>query len=383
MSNETQRAAMGALLTILRQEVGGLPGSCPGVDLLPQVLELAKEHSLDHLVANAYSKAGLLGSDEASEACRQCFMLSFYRSQQQSHVLTQVCQTLKGLQIPHIPLKGAVIRNFYPQSWMRSSCDIDILIHPQDAQKAIDALETLGYRFEKSTSIHDHSLFSPEGIHLELHFSLIQEECLSQANQLLAEAWAYTKATGAELTEEMFLLYHVAHMAKHFIMGGCGIRPFLDLWLLRQKLAADAQALEELLRQAQLWNFYLSALELVEVWFEGKPHSPTTQGMEDFLLQGGSYGTQANVYAIRAAGGESRLQSFLKLMFMSRANLEYMYPQLEGRPALLPYYQVKRWFGFFSKARRSNLKRLTNARSTVTKTKANTTANLLNQLGLE
>ena len=377
-----KQSTQNALFAILQQEVGGAPGSCPGPELLPSVLALAKKHSLEHLVASAYSKAGLLGKDPISEECRQCFMLSFYRNQQQEYVLTQVCQVLQKLQIPHIPLKGAVVRRYYPQGWMRSSCDIDILIHPEDTQRVMDTLLELGYRLEKSTSIHDHSLFSPQGIHLELHFSLLQEECLAQANVLLEQAWAYTLDNGRELTGEMFLLYHVAHMAKHFIMGGCGIRPFLDLWLLRKKLPVDPRLLEDLLRQARLLDFYRALLEVVEVWFENKPHSDLTLGMEAYILQGGSYGTQANVYAVRAAGGESRLQSYLKLMFMSRANLEYLYPRLERHPWLLPYYQVKRWFGFFSKHRRSNLKQLTNARHGVTQSQAGSTADLLAQIGL-
>ncbi len=374
-----------ALFSILQQELGGrpCPRECFDGPLLAPMLELAKKHDLAHLVANACTNAGVLGSDEVSEAYRKEFMVAFYKSQQQSHALEQVSRQFDGLGIPYIPLKGAVIRRFYPQSWMRSSCDIDILIRPSDTQGALGCLTELGYRLQKDTSNHDYSLFSPQGVHLELHFSLIQEACPKKANLLLEQAWAYSLPNGRELTGEMFILYHIAHMAKHFILGGCGIRPFLDLWVLREQMPVDAKALEALLLEADLLEFYRGVQAVVEVWFENKPHTQVTAQMEEFILTGGVYGTQANAFAVRAAGGESRLKTFWRLMFMSRANLEYLYPRLERYPLLMPYYQVKRWFGLFSKKRRTRLKRLTDTRSAVTKTQASSTANLLAKLGLE
>lgn len=385
MKENVQISAENALFFILQQELGGrpCPAACFDSRIREPLLELAQKHDLAHIAANACINAGILGQDEASEAYRKAFMLAFYKSQQQSHALEQVSRAFDKLPIPYIPLKGSVIRRFYPQSWMRSSCDIDILIKPSDSRKAIDCLLELGYQLQRDTSSHDYSLFSPEGVHLELHFSLMQEEGLEKANPLLEKAWEYVLSNCRELTGEMFLLYHVAHMAKHFIMGGCGIRPFLDLWVLRGKMAVDIPRLESMLREAGLLEFYRAVNETVDVWFENKPHSHTTAGIQEYILTGGVYGTWANAFAVRAAGGESRLKSFGRLMFMSRANLEYMYPRLERYPLLMPYYQVKRWFGFFSKTRRTHLKRLTDTRGSVTKTQAGSTADLLAKLGLE
>ncbi len=37
------------------------------------------------------------------------------------------------------------------------------------------------------------------------------------------------------MTEEFFLFHQITHATYHFISGGCGIRPFIDLALLLQK----------------------------------------------------------------------------------------------------------------------------------------------------
>lgn len=66
-------------------------------------------------------------------------------------------------------------------------------------KKQLNVYVTLGYKLQKSTSIHDYSLFSPLGVHLELHFSLIQEDCLEKANYILENAWDYTINVNANI----------------------------------------------------------------------------------------------------------------------------------------------------------------------------------------
>ena len=351
------------------------------------VLNLAERHDIAHIVASAYSKAGLLGKDDFSEKYRKKVMMAFYRSEQKKYVLSEISRAFDGIEIVYVPLKGSVICHYYPETWMRSSCDIDILIKDNDSEKAIKCLCDLGYKLQKSTSIHDFSLFSPLGVHLELHFSLIQEDCLEKANSILENAWDYTindseHSFRKELTNEMLVFYHVAHMAKHFIKGGCGIRPFIDLWIMKRKIDLDSTILENLLSEAQLLEFYYSICEVVNVWFENKSHSNVTFGIEEYILKGGVYGSINNAAVISAATGESKAESFFKLMFMSRECLAILYPKLERYPMLYPFYQVKRWFRIFSRSKRNKIKHLTGIRNSVTKEEISSTVELLTHLGL-
>lgn len=351
------------------------------------VLDLAEKHDIAHIVASAYSKAGLLGKDELSEKYRKKVMMAFYRSEQKKYVLSEVSRAFDDIGIVYVPLKGSVICHYYPETWMRSSCDIDILIKENEAEKAIKCLCNLGYKLQKSTSIHDYSLFSPLGVHLELHFTLMQEDCLEKANKLLENVWDYTVNNSEhsfrkELTNEMLVFYHVAHMAKHFIKGGCGIRPFIDLWIMKRKIEFDSTILESLLSEAQLLDFYYSICEVVNVWFENKSHCSVTLGIEEYILKGGVYGTINNAAVISAATGESKAKSFSKLMFMSRESLAILYPNLERYPMLYPFYQVKRWFRIFNRSKRNKIKHLTGIRNSVTKDEITSTVELLNQLGL-
>ena len=139
-----------------------------------------------------------------------------------------------------------------------------------------------------------------------------------------------------KMTNEMFMFYHIVHMANHFVYGGCGVRPFLDLWLLEKKMDFDREELVRLFKQTSLESFYVSACALASVWMDNLPHSDITAQMEQFILTGGVYGTVSNSATIKAAKGQSKLRSFMKLMFLSRENLEITYPRLKKHPILLP-----------------------------------------------
>lgn len=381
------------LLSILREEIGGNEisehvKSELSSEICSKLYILSEKHDIAHIVAAAFSRMGLLGKDEISLKFNRRLMSAVYRREQMNCVLKQVCDILEKSEIPHIPLKGSVLCQYYPQTWMRTSCDVDILIHKNDSEKAIKSLCELGYELQKTTSVHDYSLFSPGGVHLELHFSLMQEEHLATANTVLESVWDYAvpeveSAYRMNLTNEMFVLYHMAHMAKHFIHGGCGIRPFMDLWIMKSKMPVETDRLHRILQDAQLLDFYKSACDLAAVWFGNCPHSMITKQMESFILTGGVYGTINNSAVMKAATGETKARSFMKLLILSREGLEILYPKLEKYPMLMPYYQVKRWFGVFRKKRRDRIKHITSVRNSVSREDAESAANLLESLGLD
>ena len=75
--------------------------------------------------------------------------------------------------IDYIPLKGSVLREYYRNPPMRTSCDIDILVPKDKVDAAASALVTAcGYTIN-GRSGHDISMTAKNGQHLELHFALM------------------------------------------------------------------------------------------------------------------------------------------------------------------------------------------------------------------
>jgi len=243
-------------------------------------------------------------------------------------------------------LKGSVIRKYYPEPWMRTSCDIDVLVHENDIEKAMSFLVKKSGAACKTKGSHDVGLFL-NSVHIELHYSLIESDVVGKADIPLQNVWNYAQqieqTSQYTLNEEMFYYYHIAHMAKHFIHGGCGIRPFIDLWLYNRVNTGNTDKRNELLLEGGLVKFSEKTEKLSSVWVEGKKHDITTQEMEGFILRGGVYGTFDNSVIIQQSKKRGKFYYVLSRIFLPYKTLTKYYPKLKRRKWLLPFYEVKRW----------------------------------------
>jgi hypothetical protein len=187
---------------------------------------------------------------------------------------------------------------------------------------------------------------------VELHFDLVEEYIAQNANEVLNRVWdnvtLYDKSLYRyEMSDSYFYFYHIAHMAKHFEIGGCGIRTFLDLWILDHMENVDQAARDRLLELGGLLQFAESSRKLSRVWFGGEEMDDLLSQMQDFILRGGIYGTAENRVALHQSNKGGRLGYILSRIFIPFAKLKRYYPILEKHPWLMPVMQVRRWFMLF------------------------------------
>ena len=346
------------LFSLIRREVCG--GEAPAEiakglspEQLSALYSLSDRHDLAHLVASALDACGALPADsEISAKFRKKQMLAVFRHQQMDYELRAICNALEAAKIAFVPLKGAVLRPYYPQAWMRTSCDLDVLIHEEDLPAAVSALvNTLDYK-EAERGVHDVSLYSRSGIHIELHYTL-QDEAEAEgvaATQLLLDAvWQHVSPISPDayqhrMTDAFFCYYHVVHMAKHFYNAGCGIRPFLDLWVLEHRAQMEFDGCRSFCRQSGLERFFHAARALAGVWFSGEPADETLFAMQEYIFTGGVYGNFENRVLARRRKTGGRLGYVLSRVFVSFDYLCLLYPSLKKHRWLFPAYQVRRWF---------------------------------------
>ena len=316
--------------------------------LLEDVYSLASKHDLAHLVGQAVSKLGLPESETLTK-CKKAAMTAFGRYVRLEHEYQRVCQALENATISFIPLKGAVLRAHYPEPWMRTSCDMDILVKDTQLNTAAKVLEeALGYRFAEKTS-HDMSFFSPQGVHIELHFDLMEDGRANAASQVLSRVWEDAKPRQGynfwcEMSDALFYFYHIAHMAKHFEAGGCGIRPFIDLWILDNKLRFSDESRDVQLERGKLLQFAQAARKLSRVWLHGEEEDALSGRLQSFLLHGGVYGSVDNRVALHQDSRGGKWFYLLSRIFAPYKKLKSYYPVLEKHCWLMPVMQVRRWF---------------------------------------
>lgn len=328
-------------------------------DLLKDIVKLASKHDIAHLVALGIINNELVDEQTKSQL-QQIVFRAVYRYEKQNYELKQVCEALEKAQIPFIPLKGSVIRKYYPEPWMRTSCDIDVLVHEKNLRTAVSYLvENLNYTEHKQNS-HDISLFSPSGNHIELHYDLVENHIADSPSEILADVWNVVELKEGysyhyEMPDDMFYFYHVAHMAKHFENGGCGIRPFIDLWILDNMQINGHDKRDNLLRKGKLLQFANSSRKLSQVWVEGYPIDKISEKMQNYIIRGGVYGTSENRITVQQLKKGGKLRYALSRIIIPYEDIKYYYPILQKHKWLTPVMQIRRWFNlaFFGGVKRS------------------------------
>ena len=277
--------------------------------------------------------------------------------------LEQIMACLEKEGIRYLPLKGAVIRELYPEPWMRTSCDIDVLIPEAELDRAVAALERDTEFRDPKRRYHDVSMVSRH-VHLELHFSI--RENLEPADRLLAVPWDYAvQLHGARyaFTPEYQLFHVLAHMAYHFLHGGLGVRPYLDLWLLQKKTRFDEQKLRQLCQTGGLLRFYDACSALAAAWLEGGDCDEVSAELEAYCFDGGVFGSAEN-QALAEQRGKSRIGYVARRLFLKKDVLKEMYPTLKKYPFLLPYYELRRWPRAITSRRKQVAEELRTVRNT-------------------
>ncbi len=354
-------------------------------DMLQDLLKISSKHDVVHILVFGLKQNELI-SEENSDI-EKCILKAVYRYERLRYEYENLCSALEKAQIPFLPLKGSVIRKYYPEEWMRTSCDIDVLVHREDLENAISYLVRHQNYVEKERATHDVSLFTQTGIHVEIHFDLVEEGRAKNAIDVLQSVWENVilhenSNYWYEMTDAYFYFYHIAHMAKHFENGGCGIRPFIDLWILDHMKDIDLSARDVLLSQGGLLKFTNASRTLSEVWFGGKEPDELSLQMQEFLLHGGVYGSTDNHVALQQKKNGGRMGYVLSRIFIPYAKLKRYYPVLEKHRWLMPLMQVRRWFMLLKPDVAKMAKREMAINGTLAKTKTDEMNSFLDDIGL-
>ena len=354
-------------------------------DLLQDLLKISSKHDVVHLLVFGLKQNELISKENSD--IEKYILKAVYRYERLRYEYENLCSAFEKAQIPFLPLKGSVIRKYYPEAWMRTSCDIDVLVHESDSEKAKAVLvEGYGYVYHGKGS-HDISLFTPTNTHIELHYDLVEDGIANESAEVLKDVWCNAVVCDGfkycyEMTDEMFYFYHVAHMAKHFEYGGCGIRPYIDLLILDSVQEADVEKRDKLLHQGDLLRFANAVRKLSRIWFTNEEYDLISKQMEDYILHGGVYGNTENRVMVQQQKKGGRVKYALSKMFLPYDIIKFDYPILQKHKWLTPFMQVRRWFKliFCGHAKRSM--RELSYNSNISRSQADEMKIFLDEIGL-
>ncbi len=356
-------------------------------EMLKPLYAIAKKHDLAHLICDALDKNGfLIDGTEAKKVYENERFIAIYRHEQLIYESQRVFEALEFLKIPYIPLKGSVIKKLYKEEWMRTSADVDILIKYENLDNISNYLiNELNFK-KDAISAYDAIFISETGFHVEMHFDLITEYDNKHAHNLLSNVWNYAvqieNTYRYALQDDYFYYYHLAHMARHLLDGGCGIKPFIDIYILNNTYDFDSQKRYDLLQKGNLLDFAKACEFLTSVWFLNQQHTKESLLFEDYVLKGGVYGTTDNKVVINQGKQGSKFKYILSRIFMPYSELKERYPVLKKCKILYPIMIIRRCFDVLLKNDTKRINRELKRTSSVDKQTQNQLKSLINYLGL-
>ena len=229
------------LIGLLANVVAGkpLPEPDDNIDLL-KVYEIAEKHSVQTTAYYGIKKLQCAISSEALSKWEEAHLRGLSVSIRFKAELNNVCDVFTKEKLVHMPLKGSIIKNMYPSTDMRSMSDMDILIKREDAKKVHDILIGMGYTCDMYDISHQDVYFKDPIYNIEIHTSLFDDgdgvTFYREYDNILDRTVTVDNEYARLMTDEDFYVYNVAHFAKHFQLGGSGIRSVMDMYIMKKSL---------------------------------------------------------------------------------------------------------------------------------------------------
>lgn len=343
--NHSEKNSENYLGSLSENHFRSLPDKLPPEIGEPLYL-FSRAHDIVPIIGTALMSNRLITDKKICDKFKKEIELSTYRYISLNFVKEQLTSIFESEKIPFIHLKGTVLRKYYPEPYMRTSCDIDVLIRKEDRERAVEFLsEKHGYKTVCVSTNHDIGMTAPNGMNVELHYSLTESD--KSVGAVLSKVWDYASLCDGfqyqyELSPEFFAFYHIAHMANHFLHGGIGIRSVLDFWILKNNMPFDREKTFLLLKSAGLDAFAEETERVSDAWFNNKGHSVLSKRLEEYIFFSGAYGNFNNLTEMREINNV-KPKSLWKKIFKPYKELKVIYPIIEKHPVLTPLYQIIRW----------------------------------------
>ena len=111
-----------------------------------RLYQIAKENGLSGTVFE------VVKNHKVSDSLYTKFQKDFYKYVAQDEEQLRCIELIKGLlkanNIKHVFLKGSILKDIYPQSYMRSMGDIDLLVKEKDLNQVHELFERTKFNFQ-------------------------------------------------------------------------------------------------------------------------------------------------------------------------------------------------------------------------------------------
>ena len=308
---------------------------------LKDVYLFASKHMLSAAVAIALESAGYKDSRSNKAIANSLRRLTLFEMNKAA-----LFEKLEHAGIWYMPLKGAVLKDFYPKAVMREMSDYDILFDASRTKDIKDIMEELGFQTAEFGKHNEDVYYKLPVISFEMHRALFGARHKRAINEyykgvkqcLICDT---AKQFSFHFTPEDFYIYITAHEYSHYSVAGTGLRSLLDTYLYIKNNNLDFKYIETETNKLGILDFERKNRKLALSLFDGKELNTADKEMLEYIISSGTYGTIKN-YADNGIAENSRLSYFLKRLTLPYSQMLEEYPILQKAPFLYPFCWLSR-----------------------------------------
>lgn len=340
------------------------PVAQEGIDY-SALLSLARKHQVYNIIFPLIKDDANV-PDEDKQSFRNYHMSEITRMIAINSERAGIYDELDEKGIKYMPLKGLIIKNYYPKESMRQMSDNDILFDANYRDDVASIMKENGYK-ATATGENSDDYFKAPYCTFEFHRSLfynLHDFCPTFDGLWERASVDSERPCMYHMGLDDVYIYSVCHMYKHFSTAGCGIRFLADHYLFLKKESDNLNwdSITSFMDKYGIADYEKTSRELAFKLFDEMPLDDDDLALLQTYINFGIYGDGnillANNLEKMADGGsieKAKKKYILRRLFPPRAKMIADYRVLEKHPYLLPLYYIYRLFkGVFNSKKTLN-----------------------------
>ena len=319
------------------------------------LIKLCKNHSLLPLLYVSLKKYNIELNEEQEKYLTKAYKNAVFIEAVQETEKSLILDALFNNNIKCMPLKGSIIKYLYPSPELRTMSDLDILYEPGKGKLVNDVLSGLGYKCEKSGGTDD-EYNKPPFMNVEMHRIMVDGNFEAIADYY-NNIWDVVKPIKEgsliyEMSKEDFYIHMVAHVARHYAVGGIGIRFVFDEWIYLTHYGdvLNFDYINSEFEKIDLLKFAENFKNMTIKWFKGLETTELEEQMTKYIFESGTHGSIAHEQSVKVLLGKDGMKNFksnkflyvIRMIFPSFKYMKARNHILKKWPILLPYFYIER-----------------------------------------
>lgn len=328
---------------------GTEPVAMPEGMTLDGLYEYQKGQDVSNMAYIALKKLGY--TDEQLGEFKEDYKLNVLREARFELGGQQIFDAFEKAEIPFLTLKGAILKYYYPNPALRTFTDIDIYVG-KEFGRAEQELFKLGYEKTGFDEHNDVGYTKKPSLHIELHRDLFPDDYDFEG--YFDEPYQHTKLKDGYkyyhvYKTDDFFIHVLCHLYKHFTFGGCGLRQYLDIYVMTQKMKLSMDYIRSELKSFGMDGFLDTTLKLNRFFFDGEKPDDELIEIAEFVFNNSTFGNADNrlVLDYDKGHGEKRtlwgnIKYFMERWGLNYSQMKLKYKVLKYLPFLLPFCWIYR-----------------------------------------